>query len=367
MTPVGSGRLASIDATRGLLVFGWLLSEIGVPALYHVDSNAVTHVIIAELSPSFWEGSTIRDLVLPAFCFLAGVSIVPAFERRKERGQSNRDVTIRIGRRVLLLVGIGLICEGGLFEHWPSLRLVGAFQRIAICYAVAAFLELSTGRRMQAGLAAFLLLNYWAILAYGTVSDSSDPFSPEGNVVAAVDRLILPGRKYFATWDPDGFMTTIPAIAVTIIGLLAGSLLTDKQRSCGNASLWLIGLGIAALNLAFLWDMGLPINSYLWTSSFCLLVMGVQLMLLGSLHAVIEARGIAACAAPFSALGRNSLVIVLGVLLLRRSTEVLTAHLSLFRRLFPDGPSDPVCATLIAIAVIATACLLDRQRTYLTV
>src|SRR6202044_1821433 len=114
----------------------------------------------------------------------------------------------RIVRRVICLFVIGLVCEGGLFDHWPSLRFVGAFQRIAICYAFAAFLELSTGRRIQAGLVAFLLLNYWLILDIGTGADSMSPFSQNGNIVATVDRVILPGRKYFATWDPDGLLTT---------------------------------------------------------------------------------------------------------------------------------------------------------------
>ena len=364
---VESDRLAAIDAMRGLVVFAWLLSELGVPALYEIASTPVTDAIIAELSPSFWHGSTIRDLILPAFCFIAGVSIVPAFKKRREMGKSNRDLAFRIVRRVICLFVIGLVCEGGLFDHWPSLRFVGAFQRIAICYAFAAFLELSTGRRIQAGLVAFLLLNYWLILDIGTGADSMSPFSQNGNIVATVDRVILPGRKYFATWDPDGLLTTVPAIAVTICGLLAGRLLTDQSRSRGNASLWLIGTGMAALNLSFLWGTVLPINSHLWTSSFCLLAIGAMLILLGGLHAVIEGPVVKAWIAPPAALGRNSLVVILSALLFRRIAEVLAGCLPLLSRLSPEGPSDPVCASLIAIAVIVTASLLDRRRSYLTV
>src|SRR5580704_19484411 len=138
-------RIESLDALRGLTVFVWLLAALGAPVLDQMPESTLATTVAAQLSPSFWNGITIYDLVLPMFLFVAGASIVPAFERRRTAGQSDRRLATRIVRRVILLSAIGLLCEGGLLQYWPSLRLVGAFQRIAICYAVVACLNRATG------------------------------------------------------------------------------------------------------------------------------------------------------------------------------------------------------------------------------
>jgi predicted acyltransferase len=372
--PIDWARITSIDVMRGLVVLVWMLSTIGGPVLNRLPANSVTDAVTAQFSPSFWDGATVHDLILPAFCFIAGASLPPAFKRRKESGQSNRDLAVRIARRVVLLFAIGLLCEGGLYNTFPSLhlRLVGAFQRIAICYALAACLELFAGWRLQAVAAAFLLLDYWVILVFGGGgSSASNPFSLDGNVAAAVDQLILPGRKYFATWDPEGILTTVPALAVTIAGLLAGKILSTDRQSRGNISLWFVGLGIAAFNLAFLWDFVLPINSYLWTSSFCLVAIAAGLILLGLLHAAFDGRAIASWAKPVTvplvAIGRNPLAVVLATLVLERAVGPLAPRLPLVQTLFPEGSASLPSAILIAIVVITAALWLNGRRSYVTV
>jgi predicted acyltransferase len=375
--PINWPRIPSIDVMRGLVVFVWILSEIGVPVLYRLPSNFSTDAITAQLSPSFWHGATVHDLILPAFCFITGASLAPAFKSRREAGKSNRDLALRIACRVVLLFAIGLLCEGSLFDNWPglrfsNLRFVGAFQRIAVCYALAACLELWAGWRLQAGLAAFLLLDYWVILAFGgDGSNASSPFSLDGNVAAAIDQLILPGRKYFAIWDPVGILTTMPAVAVTIAGLLAGKALSMDRQSRGNIPLWFVGLGIAAFNLAFFWSFVLPINSYLWTSSFCLVAIAAGLILLGVLHAVLDTQGIAlsttTAVTPLVAIGRNTLLVVIATLVLERIIEVHSPRLPLVQSLFPEGSASVVFSISIAIVVITVALWLDRRRTYVTV
>jgi predicted acyltransferase len=354
-----------VDAIRGVAVFIWLLSEIAVPALYCLPPNSITEAIAAQLSPSFWQGATARDLLLPTFCFVAGLSIVPAFHRRKAAGQSTRDLVLRILRRVSLLTAIGLICEGDLFEHWPSLRFVGAFQRIAVCYAIAACLELTAGWRVQAGLLAFLLLDYWAILALTAAGSAA--FSFEGNAAAVVDQLILPGRKYFGTWDPDGILTTIPAVAVTIAGLLAGKWLNAERLRGTDGTLRLIGLGVAAFNVAFLWDFVLPINPYLWTPSFCLVAIGTALVLLGGFHAILDVRRSLTWAVPLIALGRNALLVVVVTVLLRRAVVALAFVVPLVQTFVPEGSASPACGILTAFLVVAAALWLNRRGAYVTV
>jgi len=375
--PIDSPRIPSIDVMRGLVVLVWILSEIGVPVLCRLPSNFGTDAITAQLSPSFWHGATVYDLILPAFCFIAGASLPPAFMRRREAGKSNRELTLRIARRVVLLFAIGLLCEGGLFDYWPSLRfsnlrLVGAFQRIAVCYALAACLEILAGCRLQAGLAVFLLLDYWVILAFGgDGSSASSRVSLEGNVAAAVDQLILPGRTYFAIWDPLGILTTMPAVAVTIAGLVAGKALSTDRQPRGNVSLWFVALGIAAFNLAFLWNFVLPINSYLWTSSFCLMAIAAGLILLGVLHAVLDTQVIASstntAVTPILAIGRNALLVVIATFVLERFIGTHSPRLPLVQGLFPEGSASLAFGILIAIVVITVALRLDRSRTYVTV
>jgi predicted acyltransferase len=373
---IGSQRIASLDAFRGLVVFVWIFSEIVVPALYRLPANSVTEALAVQLSPSFWHGATVRDLLVPLFCFIAGASIEMAFNRRRQARQSNRDLALRIARRVLLLFAIGLLCEGSLLDcglglRLSHLRLVGAYQRIAVCYAVAACLELAAGWRVQAGLLVFLLINFWLILEFGSGPNGGGPFSLEGNVAAAVDRLLLPGRKYFATWDPNGILTTIPAIAVTIAGLLAGKMLAREPFANDKGTLWFACLGIAAVNLAFLWALVLPINAYLWTPSFCLVVIGAGFLLLAAFQAVLDVRRMPSWAvsleAPALALGRNSLLVILGAVLVERGIVVLGSRLPLVESLFPEGIASPPCGIPIAFFVIVVALWLDRRGRSITV
>ena len=194
-----------------------------------------------------------------------------------------------------------------------------------------------------------------------------NPFSLEGNVAAAVDQLILPGRKYFATWDPEGILTTVPALAVTIAGMLAGKILSTGPQSRGNISLWFVGAGIAAFNLAFLWDFVLPINPYLWTSSFCMVAIAAGLILLGLLHAAFER-------AP-SRPGRSLLPYLSWRLAAThspscwrrwhsRTVRPTAPRLSLIQTLFPEASPTIPSVTLIAIVVIAVALWLNGRRSY---
>jgi predicted acyltransferase len=366
--PAGQKRIASLDAVRGLAVFIWLLSEIAVPVLHCFPSSRLMAGVTAQLSPAYWHGATAHDFLLPTFCFIAGASIGPAFRRRKEAGQSHLAHGHRIVKRVVLLSALGLLCESGLFDYWPSLRFVGGFQRIAICYAAAACTELSVGRRTQVGLVVFLLLDYWAALAIGTSEPNAiTPYSLQGNTAKAVDDLILPGRKYFGTWDPDGILTTIPAIAVTVAGLLAAKSVEAKRLPGDNATLRLVGNGIIACSLSAAWSIVLPINSYLWTPSFCLLAMGVGLLLMGVFHAMLGTYPISQWLNPISALGRNALVAVVTTLVLERLVAATTPRVPLVQWLFPEGSASVDFAIVLTFFVILTVLWLDRRQCHITV
>jgi predicted acyltransferase len=360
-------RIESIDALRGLAVFIWIASTLLVPLLSVWPTSGVANVVITQLSPSFWQGVTAYDLVLPTFLFVDGASIVPAFAKRKAAGQSGRQLTWRIVRRVVLLVAIGLLCEGGLVPHWPNIRFVGAFQRIAVCYAVAACLEMTTGWRFQAGLLIFLLLDYWAILTFGgTASDMAGVHSLERNAAAYVDAALLPGRKYFVTWDPQGILTTIPAVAVAVAGLLAGKVLTTERIATRNRSVWLLAAGLAAFNVGFLLDFVCPINPHLWTSSFCLIAIGAGSALLGLLYAALDIRVWTSCAAPLPVLGRNALITILVSTALSQVSSIVALISRTLGRFMPD-PADPAWMLVVIFVVGTLAWFLNQRKVCVTV
>jgi predicted acyltransferase len=353
-------RVTSLDALRGLVVFTGILSSLLAPVLFQFRSSALSRMLARELSPSLWHGITASDFILPLFLFVAGAAIVPAFTKRGVL-VSYRRHAMRIARRILLLCVIGLVVEGGLFQNWPDFRLVGTFQRIAVCYAVAAVIYLTIGWRFQAGALAFLLIIYGLVLEYTTTGESGSPYSFGGNVAANVDRLLLPGRKYFGTWDPQGILTTVPAIAITIAGLLAGRLLGARTVRSRTRTLWLLGSGFAAIDIGFLLDGLIPINSYLWTPSFSVVTVGAGLLLLGLLNAGLNGRRCVFPVPIFIALGRNSLLVVLLTLALVQASERAARLETRSVWVVPH----PVAALLIAVVVGLVAFLLDRRKIYI--
>jgi predicted acyltransferase len=358
-------RIGSVDALRGLTVLTWLLSSILPPILYQLPKSWGAQALATQLSPSFWHGITVSDFVLPMFLFVAGVTIVPAFEKREAAGQPKRAVAWLVVRRVVLLLVIGILCEGGIWRHWPDLRLVGVFQRIAICYAVAAWLELMTNWRFQIGALGFFLIDYWAILAFGGSGEGS-PYSLQGNAAAAVDQMLLPGRKFFGTWDPQGILTTIPAVAVTTAGLLAGKGLLGTLLADPSRNLWLFCVGAAVIVVGVFGAVLVPVEPHLWTITFCAIVIGVGLALLSFFHAMMDIYRWNAGASVLTVLGRNSLVVVLTTIALLSAVELAT-------RFEGPGPhsifnvATPACALIILYVVSLVAVLLNRRRIYVTV
>jgi predicted acyltransferase len=356
-----SDRIASLDALRGLTVLAWLLCILGAPVLYQLPSSSLATAVADELSPSFWNGVTLKDLVLPMFLFVAGASIVPAFDKRRKAGQSNRQLVFRIARRVVLLFGIGILCEGGVFQHFPYLRFVGAFQRIAICYAIVACLELTTGWRFQAGLLAFLLIDYWCILAFGSTGETASADPLENSAAATVDQLLLPGRKYFGTWDPDGILTTIPAVAITIAGLLVGKVLSGAKQDLGRHSLWLLVIGAVTVNAGLLGDVTVAINPHQWTVTYCVIAIGLGMFIVGALHAVLGDRPSSSWATPVSTFGRNPLAITLTTVILLNVADLAA---SLIR--IAQSPGSPARALIVFFIVGMMAFLIDRRQIHAT-
>ena len=277
-------RLVSLDVLRGLTVIFMILANTsGRPAYW-------------PLHHAHWNGWTPTDLVFPTFLFVMGVSIVFSFDVRLDRGLSKSALFAQILRRTLVLFALGLIVNG--FPYFPlaSLRIYGVLQRIALCFLGAGTLYLWERRPNRiAILVVVALAGYWALVRFVPVPGFGVPgrdvplLDPYANVVAYIDRLLFPGRLFNGTSDPEGLLSTLPALGTTLLGLLAG-LWLRSERSPAQKAYGLLAAGSVGILLGELWAPWFPINKHMWTSSFVLLAAGWSFLALALCYWAVEIR-----------------------------------------------------------------------------
>ena len=306
------GRVLSIDALRGFDMF-WI-----------IGGDALAQRVLARLGPGWpetvsrqfehvpWEGFRFEDLIFPLFLFLVGCVLPFSLEKYRARPA---DVAWRIVRRTALLVLLGLIYNSLLSLQWP-IRVLGVLQRIGICYGLAAAAFLATSVRGRVAVCAGLLVGWWALLALVPApATTAGPFTPEGNISGWLDRTVLPGRileRYYGFGDNEGLLSTLGALATTLIGTLAGDWLRADVRAAGGAWRKVGGLalaGVVCLVAGWAWSPWLPVIKNLWTSSFVLVSGGWCLLLLALSHALVDVRGWHRPAFFFTIIGVNAITI----------------------------------------------------------
>jgi len=278
-------RLMSLDIFRGLMVAGMIL----------VDNPGSDEKTYWAIKHAEWNGWTTADFIFPAFLFLVGVSIVFSFAARLRRGESRRRILLHAFKRSLILVAVGLFVNAspviGVDLH--AWRLEGVTQRIAVCYFVAAILVLWTDFRGQLIAIAICLVGYWALLRFAPVPGLGVPgrdipfMDPDKNIAAWFDRKLFMGHLFDGTRDPEGIISTIPAIATTLIGVLTGYWLR-ANRTRGTIAVRMLLFGILGLVAGEVWNAWFPINKYIWTSSFVLFTGGFSLVFLAFLYWILE-------------------------------------------------------------------------------
>ena len=213
-------------------------------------------------------------------------------------------------RRALILYGLGLIFYGGISHHWSDIRLLGVLQRIALCYLFASLLFLNLRVRGLVVALVMLLVGYWALMTFVPVPGiGAGSFAPDANLANWIDAHYLPGWKWDITRDPEGLLSTLPAIGTCLLGVLAGLLLTDPRLQGRQKSLLLIAAGLPLVVAGYLWGLQFPIVKVLWTSSFVLVAGGYSLMLLGVWHQIIDVWGFRRWATAFIWLGANAITL----------------------------------------------------------
>ena len=255
-----------------------------------------------------WHGWTPTDLIFPFFLFIVGVSIT----------LSKRSASIgSILRRAAVILGVGLFLSGFPRFDLATWRIPGVLQRIALCYAAAAVLYSRSRRPAVIGaVAAALMLGYWAVMMVVPVpGGTAGDLSPDGNLGAFIDRALMSGHLWKPRWDPEGLLSTIPAVATTLLGVLAGLWIGGRAASARKAAT-LAAAGAGAIALGFAWDLLFPINKSLWTSSYVMFSAGAAALFLALCYWTIDVNGWQWWTKPFVILGVNALALyVLSALL----------------------------------------------------
>lgn len=303
MDPLHHERLVSLDAFRGMTIAGMIL----------VNNPGSWNDIFPPLRHAPWHGWTPTDLIFPFFLFIVGVSLSFSFSRRVGQDHSLRGVYLQVTRRTLVLFFLGLFLNAlyyipGAFAL-STLRIPGVLQRIAVVYFCASFIALKIGPQRQAVAATFLLLLYWVLMMLVPVSGyGAGVLTREGNLAAYLDTLLLHGHLKETTWDPEGILSTIPAISTALFGVLTGHWLRSAkdpyEKTCG-----LFAMGGIGLVLGVVWNPFFPINKNLWTSSYVLFTAGIALSLLAYCYWFIDLKGYQRWATPFVVLGVNAITV----------------------------------------------------------
>ena len=308
-------RIASVDALRGLNMF-WIMGFDGaMVALAQMSENKgpLVHSAGGFLSSQFqhvaWQGFRFYDLIFPLFVFLTGVSIVLSLPRLVER-DGKAKAHLRVLRRSVLLYVLGLIAYGGISQHWADIRLLGVLQRIALCYFFTSLMFLNFNLRGLIAATVVLLVGYWALMTFVPVPDTGlASYAPDVNLANWIDRNYLPGRLWDVTRDPEGLLSTLPAIGTCLFGVFAGLLLRDSRVGEPQKTLWLIGAGCLLLLAGYLWALQFPLIKAIWTSSFVLVSAGYSAILLALMHQVIDIWQWRRLATVFVWVGANALAL----------------------------------------------------------
>ena len=359
-----SRRLMSVDALRGFDMFWIIGADSLVGALNRMSQTAPTKFLAGQLEHADWEGFHFYDLIFPLFVFIVGVSVV--FSLSKTLAEAGRAEAVkRVCRRGILLFLIGIFYYGAFSNPWPDMRLMGVLNRIALAYFFAGLLFCFFKPRVLAALCIGLLAGYWALMTFVSIRDIQltrnnvatlarqaadeqtaiyfeDKNAPNASTVknspawAGAQRLFystknrvtgkygpgynlsdhtdfqfLPGKKWDTFSDPEGLLSTIPAVATCLLGVFAGLLLKSQLIEDRRKVVYLIGFGVAAAAAGWLWGLQFPVVKKIWTSSFVLVAGGYSAILLGLFYLVVDVWQRQSWCRPFVWIGMNSITIYL--------------------------------------------------------
>ncbi|GAA4101781.1 acyltransferase family protein [Mucilaginibacter panaciglaebae] len=347
-------RLLSLDVLRGITVAAMVL----------VNDPGDWGNIYAPLEHSKWNGCTPTDLIFPTFLFIVGVSIVYSMERKAADPANHAKILWGALRRAVVLIaislGIQLILHPG-FEH---LRFPGVLQRIGLVFFICAVLYVKASQRVRDWVFAASLIAYYLLMNFIPVPDTHvASLNPETNIGAWLDRLVFTTNHLWSeshTWDPEGLLGTLPAIATGLFGIRVGTWLKRKDREDAVKASWMFFYGTLAIVLGLIWDLFFPINKALWTSSFVLYAAGWSTIALTASYWLIDVQGHKRFTTFFVPFGANAITAyVLSDFIPHYINKIRPGNSSLYQILFqpylsPKNASlvSAICMTLLIWAMM---------------
>lgn len=299
-----SDRLISLDVFRGITIAGMVL----------VNNPGSWATIYWPLGHAAWHGWTPTDFIFPFFVFIVGVAIPLAFARRVEQGGSKRDLYLKIIRRTLIIFALGIFLAGFPYFEFSTIRIPGVLQRLAVCYLVASIIFLNTKVRTQVIITVVLLVGYCLLMTrFNAPGFAVGDLSKEGSLASYVDRVVFGPHiwRQGKVYDPEGLLSTIPAIATALFGVLTGQWLRTNKPSYEKVA-GLFAAGAVCIVIGWAWNPFFPINKALWTSSFVFFTGGMALEFLALCYWLIDIKKHQWWTKPFVVFGVNPIVLFVG-------------------------------------------------------
>lgn len=319
----GSSRLVSLDVFRGITIAAMILVN---------DPGSWQH-IYPPLDHAEWNGWTHTDLIFPFFMFIVGVSMAFSFTSRRAKGKTRGELARHTLRRGILIYGIGFFLAMFPFfdlQHLRHIRIMGVLARIGVCYIFAGWIYLYAGKVGRALAIVASLAGYWAMMMFIPVPGfGAGNLTPDGNLAAYIDRAVMLGHLWRPTWDPEGLLSSIPAIATMLIGTFVGELLMSK-RTWQSKVKWLLAAGAAGLLAGEALHPYFPINKNLWTSSFVIFTAGYAMVALAACYWVVDVKRWRAWSTPFLVLGMNAILSF-------SLATFIAKNLLIYKMRMPDG------------------------------
>ncbi|SPE62706.1 conserved membrane hypothetical protein [Verrucomicrobia bacterium] len=360
--PAATQRLMSVDALRGFDMFWIIGADALVSALNQMSPSRSTSFLAEQLEHADWEGFHFEDLIFPLFVFLMGLSLVFSLSKLIAHG-GRVEALKRVFRRGFLLFLIGLIYSGGVSHAWPDIRLMGVLNRIALAYFFGGMLFCFFKPRSLALVCVGLLAVYWGLMTfvpirdihleksalaqraraegdektaalfenkegrnpsavknspawaaaqqmfYATTNYVTGTYGRGHNLSDHLDFQYLPGRKYDTFFDPEGFLSTIPAVATCLLGVFAGLLLRNQSVPDTRKVAYLLAAGVLLATLGWLWNAEFPVIKKIWTSSYVLVAGGYSAILLAVFYLIVDVWRARAWCQPFVWIGMNSITV----------------------------------------------------------
>jgi predicted acyltransferase len=296
-------RLFSLDVFRGITVAAMIL----------VNNPGSWDAIYPPLEHAHWNGCTPTDLIFPFFLFIVGMSIHFAYQNKIEEGLS-RKLFMKILKRAVIIFLLGILLAWFpvfSLERLERLRIPGVLQRISVVFLFCSLLYFKTRWLTQIRIVLVLLVGYFLLMTFVPVPGFGDAnLEPETNLGAWLDRLLLNGHLWSQskTWDPEGVLSTIPAVATGLLGLLTGQLFSKIEKP-EQRTTWLFFIGAILIFSGLCWSLIFPLNKSLWTSSFVLYAAGIALQFFACCYWLIDVQGWKKWATPFVYYGTNAIFV----------------------------------------------------------